>query len=63
MFLSITWDLKVMLRRKIFKRKKRKKKKVLYSNGGKMRCNIFLKKLWAFFALHAHSFFKKPFMG
>ncbi len=28
-----------------------------------MRCNIFLKKVWAFFAFHAHSFFKKPFMG
>ena len=52
-----------MLRRKISKRKKRKKKKVFYSNGGKMRCNIFLKKVWVFFALYTHSFFKKPFEG
>ena len=52
-----------LLRRKISKRKKRKKKKVFNSTGGKMRCNIFLKKVWAFFAFHAHSFFKKPFMG
>ena len=52
-----------LLRRKISKRKKRKKKKVFNSKGGKMRCNIFLKKVWAFFAFHAHSFFKKPFMG
>ena len=52
-----------MLRRKISKRKKRKKKKVLNSTGGKMRCNIFLKKVWVFFALYTHSFFKKPFEG
>ena len=58
--LSITRVLKVMLRWKISKRKKRKKKKVLHSTGGKMRCNIFLKKVWAFFAFYALSFFKKP---
>lgn len=52
-----------MLRRKISKRKKRKKKKVLNSTGGKMRCNIFLKKVWAFFAFHAHSFFQKTLYG
>ena len=52
-----------MLRRKISKRKKRKKKKVLNSTGGKMRCNIFLKKVWVFFVLYTHSFFKKPFEG
>jgi len=30
---------------KYYSKEKKKKKKVLYSSGGKMTCNIFLKKI------------------
>lgn len=32
-----------------FSKEKRKKKKVHYPAGGKMQCNIFLKKIWTYF--------------
>ncbi|AZB22420.1 hypothetical protein EG338_10255 [Kaistella haifensis] len=42
-----------------FLKEKRKKKKVHYPAGGKMQCNIFLKKYGRIF-IHVGIFFKKP---
>ena len=45
-----------------FEKEKRKKKKVHYPAGGKMQCNIFLKKIWTYF--HSRrDFFQKTRKG
>lgn len=47
---------------KNFEKEKRKKKKVHYPAGGKMRCNIFLKKIWTYFNSR-RDFFQKTRKG
>ena len=45
-----------------FSKEKRKKKKVHYPTGGKMQCNIFLKKIWTYFNSR-RDFFQKTRKG
>ncbi len=45
-----------------FSKEKRKKKKVHYPAGGKMWCNIFLKKIWTYFNSR-RDFFQKTRKG